>query len=146
MLETWSVRKYTRICSFRKYTYFQGPLNFADVSNFLQKSSIFCQNGTFIQSISVRITNSNRITNPPPKLGLIHFSAMFHFYTPWTLKSGQTKFKKSSSMSCKIFKVCSNILKCHALKDWMINFVAVGQHYNWENTYENMLVLQSQEN
>ena len=36
-------RKYTPICSFRKYT-FQclGPLNFADVSIFLQKNSVFC--------------------------------------------------------------------------------------------------------
>ena len=36
-------RKYTPICSFRKYT-FQclGPLNFADVSIFLQKISVFC--------------------------------------------------------------------------------------------------------
>ena len=37
------VRKYTHIFSFRKYTfYYQDPLNFADVSIFLQKVSIFC--------------------------------------------------------------------------------------------------------
>ena len=44
MLETSNLaRKYTPICSFRKYT-FQclGPLNFADVRIFLQKISIFC--------------------------------------------------------------------------------------------------------
>ena len=44
MLETSNLaRKYTSICSFRKYT-FQclGPLNFADVSIFLQKISVFC--------------------------------------------------------------------------------------------------------
>ena len=44
MLETSNLaRKYTPICSFRKYT-FQclGPLNFADVSIFLQKISVFC--------------------------------------------------------------------------------------------------------
>ena len=43
MLETSNlVRKYTSICSFRKYT-FQclGPLNFADVSIFLQKNQRF---------------------------------------------------------------------------------------------------------
>ena len=36
-------RKYTPICSFRKYV-FQclGPLNFADVSIFLAKNSVFC--------------------------------------------------------------------------------------------------------
>ena len=44
MLETSNLaRKYTPIFSFRKYT-FQclGPLNFADVSIFLQKISVFC--------------------------------------------------------------------------------------------------------
>ena len=43
MLETRnSVRKYTHICSFRKYTFQQqDSLNFADVSNFLVKNSIF---------------------------------------------------------------------------------------------------------
>ena len=44
MLETSNLaRKYTPICSFRKYT-FQclGPLNFADVSIFQQKNSVFC--------------------------------------------------------------------------------------------------------
>ena len=35
-------RKYTFICSFKKYTFqYQGPLNFADVSIFLAKNSIF---------------------------------------------------------------------------------------------------------
>ena len=45
ILETSNLaRKYTSICSFRKYT-FQclGPLNFADVSIFLQKISDFCR-------------------------------------------------------------------------------------------------------
>ena len=39
MLETWNlVRKYTHICSFRKYTFcYKGPVNFADASIFLQK-------------------------------------------------------------------------------------------------------------
>ena len=39
-LETWNlVRKYTHICSFRKYTfYYQDPLNFADVSISFVKS------------------------------------------------------------------------------------------------------------
>ena len=44
MLETSNLaRKYTSICSFKKYT-FQclGTLNFADVSIFLQKISNFC--------------------------------------------------------------------------------------------------------
>ena len=44
MLETSNLaRKYTSICSFGKYT-FQclGSLNFADVSIFLQKISVFC--------------------------------------------------------------------------------------------------------
>ena len=44
MLETSNLaRKYTPICSFTKYT-FQclDPLNFADVSIFLQKISVFC--------------------------------------------------------------------------------------------------------
>ena len=44
MLETLNLaRKYTVICGFRKYT-FQclEPLNFADVSIFLQKISVFC--------------------------------------------------------------------------------------------------------
>ena len=44
MLETSNLaRKYTPICSFRKYT-FQclGHLNFTDVSIFLQKISVFC--------------------------------------------------------------------------------------------------------
>ena len=44
MLETSNLaRKHTSICSFRKYT-FQclDPLNFADVSIFLQKISVFC--------------------------------------------------------------------------------------------------------
>ena len=44
MLETSNLaRKYTPICSFRKYTFqYLGPLNFADVSIFLQKISVFC--------------------------------------------------------------------------------------------------------
>ena len=44
MLETSNLaRKYTSICSFRKYTfYFLGRLNFADVGIFLRKLSIFC--------------------------------------------------------------------------------------------------------
>ena len=43
MLETSNlVRKYTHICSFRKYTFqYQSPLNFADVSIFLQKLNVF---------------------------------------------------------------------------------------------------------
>ena len=43
MLETSSLaRKYTHISSFRKYTFqYQGFLNFADVSLFLQKISVF---------------------------------------------------------------------------------------------------------
>ena len=44
MLETSNLAlKYTLMCSFRKYT-FQclGPLNFADVSIFLQTISVFC--------------------------------------------------------------------------------------------------------
>ena len=44
MLETSNLSsKYTPLCSFREYT-FQclGPLNFADVSIFLQKISVFC--------------------------------------------------------------------------------------------------------
>ena len=45
MLNIWNlVRKYTHICSFRNYTfYYQDPLNFADVSTFLQKINIFWQ-------------------------------------------------------------------------------------------------------
>ena len=48
-------RKYTLICSFRKYT-FQclGPLNFADVSIFCKKLAFFVQKSTFTQSNSVR--------------------------------------------------------------------------------------------
>ena len=43
MLETWNfVRKFTRICSFRKYTFqYQGFLNFADVSIFFAKNQHF---------------------------------------------------------------------------------------------------------
>ena len=42
-LETWNLaRKYTFICSLKKYTFqYQGPFNFADVSIFLQKISVF---------------------------------------------------------------------------------------------------------
>ena len=56
ILETWNlVRKFTPICSFRKYTFqCQGPLHFVDVGIFLQKISIFFgKNGTFTQSNSV---------------------------------------------------------------------------------------------
>ena len=36
-------RKYTPICSFRKYSfYYLDPLSFADVTIFLQKNSVFC--------------------------------------------------------------------------------------------------------
>ena len=44
MLETLKLaRNYAPICSFRKYTIqCLGPLNFADVSIFLQKNSVFC--------------------------------------------------------------------------------------------------------
>ena len=44
MLDTSNLaRKYTPICSLRKYTlYCLGPLNFADVSIFLQRNSVFC--------------------------------------------------------------------------------------------------------
>ena len=43
MLETSHLApKYTSLCSFRKYTVLcLGPLNFADVSIFLQKNSVF---------------------------------------------------------------------------------------------------------
>ena len=56
MLETSDLaRKYTPILSFRKYTLqYLGPLNFADVSIFLQKLAIFIQKSTFTQSNSVR--------------------------------------------------------------------------------------------
>ena len=42
-LETWNLaRKYTFTCSLKKYTFqYQGPFNFADVSIFLQKISVF---------------------------------------------------------------------------------------------------------
>ena len=41
-------RKYTPICSFRKYTFLcLGPLNFNDVSSFLEKNSIFCSKKYF---------------------------------------------------------------------------------------------------
>ena len=56
MLETSnSVRKFTPICSFRKYT-FQclGPLIFADVSIFCKKLAFFVQISTVTQSNSVR--------------------------------------------------------------------------------------------
>ena len=57
MVEAWNlVRKYTHICSFRKYTFqCQDPLNSADASIFLPKISIFfCKDGTFTQSNSVK--------------------------------------------------------------------------------------------
>ena len=56
MPETWNlVRKYTHICSFRKYTFkYQDPLNFADGIIFLQKSAFFGNNSTFTQSDVVR--------------------------------------------------------------------------------------------
>ena len=43
MLETSNLaRKYTTLCSFRKYIFSSlGPLNFADVSIFLQKNNVF---------------------------------------------------------------------------------------------------------
>ena len=43
MLEAWNLsRKYKFICSFRKYKFwYQGLLSFADVSIFLQKTSVF---------------------------------------------------------------------------------------------------------
>ena len=56
MLETCNlVRKYTYICSFRKYTIqYQDFPNFADVSIFLQKNpAFFSKNSTFTQSNSV---------------------------------------------------------------------------------------------
>ena len=45
MLETWNlVRKNNHICNFRKYIFqYQGPLNFAGVSIFLQKISVLWQ-------------------------------------------------------------------------------------------------------
>ena len=45
MLETWSlVRKFTHICSFRKYTFqYQGPLILLMSASFLQKNYIFWQ-------------------------------------------------------------------------------------------------------
>ena len=57
MVETWNLgRKYAHIFSFRKYTFqYQEPLNFVDVSIFLQKfSAFFGKNNTFTQSDSVR--------------------------------------------------------------------------------------------
>ena len=56
MLETWYLlRKYTHIWSFREYTFqYQGTLNFADDSIFLQKISIFWQISNFTQSNIVR--------------------------------------------------------------------------------------------
>ena len=43
ILEIWKfVREYTDLCSFRKYTFlYQDPLNFANVSIFLQKNQHF---------------------------------------------------------------------------------------------------------
>ena len=56
ILETSNLaRKYTPICSFRKYTFYcLGPLNFADVSIFPPKLAFFLQKSTFTQSNSVR--------------------------------------------------------------------------------------------
>ena len=56
MLETSSLaRKYTYICSFRKYIfYYQGSLNFADVFFFFKKSAFFDENSTFTQINGVR--------------------------------------------------------------------------------------------
>ena len=49
-------RKYTHICSFRKYTFqYQGPFNFADVSIFCKKLALLGQNNTFTQSNGVRV-------------------------------------------------------------------------------------------
>ena len=49
MLETSQVeRKYTQICSFKKYTFKnQDPLNFSDDSIFCKKSAFLAKNGTF---------------------------------------------------------------------------------------------------
>ena len=55
-LKSWYLAcKYTLICSCRKCTFwYQGLLNFADVSIFCKKSVFFSQNSTFTQSNSVR--------------------------------------------------------------------------------------------
>ena len=44
------VRKYTPLCSFRKYTFYcLGLLNFADVSISLQKNSVFIRKSTLLK-------------------------------------------------------------------------------------------------
>ena len=56
MLETSNLaRKYTRICSFRKYTFqYQDYLNFADVREFFgKKSAFYGKNSTFTQNNTV---------------------------------------------------------------------------------------------
>ena len=56
MLETLNLTlKYTRICSFRKYTfYWLDLLNFADVGIFCKKLAFFVQKSTLTQSNSLR--------------------------------------------------------------------------------------------
>ena len=56
MLETWNlVRKYTHICSLRKYTFlYQDSYNFADVSIFCKNPAFFIKNSTFTQSNSMK--------------------------------------------------------------------------------------------
>ena len=56
MLETWNlVRKYTLICSFKKYNFwYQDPLNFLWCQHLMQKNQgFFPQNSIFTQSNSV---------------------------------------------------------------------------------------------
>ena len=58
MLETWNlVRKFTHICSFRKYTFqYQALFNFADASILFAKNQhFFGKNGTFTQSNSAMV-------------------------------------------------------------------------------------------
>ena len=59
MPETWNLStKYTKIC--RKYTfYYQGPLNFADVSILHEIIIFFDKNSAFIQNNSVRAVLEN---------------------------------------------------------------------------------------
>ena len=61
MLETSNLaRMYTPICSFRKDTfYYLGPLNFADVSIFVQKLAFFLQKSAFTQSNIMRAVLEN---------------------------------------------------------------------------------------
>ena len=77
MLETSNLgRKYKLICSFRKYTFqCQGPLNFVDVSLFLQNINFFCSKkdlyskqqcescvGDFLVLLSVFVKQKGTIT------------------------------------------------------------------------------------